>query len=301
VLLGFRMPRRFMRGQLGRLALTIAALACGVGMVCAIDLVNRAVARGFVDVVDGMAGRAALFVKAGEGGLFREDVAATVAAVPGVLHAVAVVEATAFDAHGEALAVHGIDVGDEETVRVYEARDRDGFELDDPLVFLSQSDSIVLTRAFAERRGLGVDEPLELMTPTGRRRFVVRGLLEPQGVARLHGGNLVVMDLFAAELHFTAPGFVNRVDVVIAPDADPQRMTSSVRAALPAGLEVDTPVQRKADLNRVMRSLQVMLDAVALVGLVTSSPRATSREGLPRHRSTPASSQRSSASPVCKP
>lgn len=270
MLLGFRMPLRFLRGQTARLALTVVALACGVGMVCAIDLVNRAVVWAFVDVVDGMAGRAALFVQAGAGGLFPEDVADAVAAVPGVVRAVPVVQATAFttDGRGDALAVHGVDVGDEGAVRVYEARDGGGLELDDPLVFLSRPDSVVLTRAFAERRGLAVDDPIELMTPTGRQRFVVRGLLDPEGVARIHGGNLVVMDLFAAELHFTRRGLVNRVDVVIDPGADVERVAAAVRAALPPGMEVEAPAQRKADLNRVMRSLHALLDAIALVGLV---------------------------------
>jgi putative ABC transport system permease protein len=272
VIVSLRMPLRFLRGHAGRLALTVVALACGVGMVCAIDLVNRAVVRAFVDVVDAMAGRAALSVQAGAGGLFPEEVAATVAAVPGVARAVPVVQATAFttDASGAALAVHGVDVGNEDAVRVYDARAGGGLELEDPLLFLSQADSVVVTQAFAERRALGVGDPLELMTPTGRRRFVVRGLLEAQGLARIHGGNLVVMDLYAAMEWFTRRGLVNRVDVVLDAGADVERVAGALRSALPPGLEVDSPAQRRADLGRVMRSLHALLDAVALVGLVAA-------------------------------
>src|SRR5512143_2054273 len=91
-----RMARRFARGSGARLALTVAALACGVALVCAIDLVNRAVLAAFVEVVDTMAGRAALQVTAIGVGQFSEEVAATVAAVPGVELAVPVVDATAF-------------------------------------------------------------------------------------------------------------------------------------------------------------------------------------------------------------
>jgi len=57
-----RMPVRFLRGSYTRLALSVFALALGVALVCAIDLVNRAVRRAFVEVVDTMAGRAALQV-----------------------------------------------------------------------------------------------------------------------------------------------------------------------------------------------------------------------------------------------
>src|SRR6266481_40090 len=160
MILSFRMPLRFLRGSYSRLALTVIALALGVALVCAIDLVNQAVLRAFVEVIDTMAGRAALQVTAGEGGLFPEDVAAKVAAVPGVELAVPVVNATAFtaDDSGELLTVHGVDITNEAHVRVYDARDNGGLELDDPLVFLNQADSIVLTRAFAERRRLRVGD-----------------------------------------------------------------------------------------------------------------------------------------------
>ena len=70
-----RMPRRFLRGGVGRMIFTVAAVACGVALVCAIDLVNRAVHAGFVEVIDTMAGRASLQVVAGDGALVPEDVA----------------------------------------------------------------------------------------------------------------------------------------------------------------------------------------------------------------------------------
>src|ERR1043166_117556 len=101
----FRMAWRFMRGSYTRLVLTVVALALGVALVGAIDLVNRAVSQAFVEVIDTMAGRAALQVTAGQGGLFGEEVAGNVGQVAGVELAVPVVSATAFtaDGSGEAL------------------------------------------------------------------------------------------------------------------------------------------------------------------------------------------------------
>ena len=266
------LPRRFLRGSWTTLSLTVVALACGVALVCAIDLVNRAVLRAFVEIVDTMAGRAALQVTAGEGGLFAEQVAATIAKVPGVELAVPVVGATAFtaDGSGELLTVHGVDVTDEASVRVYEARDHGGLEVDDPLVFLSQPDSIMLTRVFANARRLAVGDPIALVTPMGNRTFTVRGLLEPKGVARVYGGNLAVMDLLAAEAAFTRPGFVNRIYVVVRRDADVAAVQGAIAAVLPAGLRVEAPAQRKTDIHRVMASLQVMLRGMAFVGLVAA-------------------------------
>src|SRR3989442_11742448 len=155
-------------------------------------------------------------------------------------------------------------------LRVYEVRDEGGLPIDDPLVFLSQPDSILLPRSFAGPRGLEVGTKLELETPTGRRRFTVRGLIEPEGIGRVHGGNLVVMDLFAAERAFTRPGLINRVDVVVARDWEVTVVRNALASALPEGLQVTAPAQRKVDLHRVMRSVQVMLQGVSLLVLLAA-------------------------------
>jgi putative ABC transport system permease protein len=264
------MPMRCLRGSTARLGLTVTALALGVALVCAIDLVNGAVLRSFTDLIDTMAGRAALQVTAGADGLFSEDVAATVAGIPGVELAVPLVSATAFlaDDSGELLSVHGIDITNEGAVRVYDAHDAGGLDIDDPLVLLNQPRSLLLTRSFAAQHHLEIGAEVPLITPTGRRAFTVRGLLEPQGVARVYGGNLAAMDLYAAEAAFTRPGFINRVDVVVDRAADVAQVSAAIAAALPKGFGVEAPLQRKADLHKVMRSLQTVLQGFGLVGLV---------------------------------
>jgi putative ABC transport system permease protein len=268
----FRMPLRFMRGSSTRLAFTVIALACAVGLVCAIDLVNRAVLRAFVEVIDTMAGRAALQVTTGQGGLFPEEVATTVAAVPGVDLAVPVVSATAFAADGtrELLTVQGVEITSEAAVRVYQGSDSSGLDIKDPLGFLNQPDSVVVTREFASQRGLSIGDPINIETPTGRRSLFVRALLDAKGVARIHGGNLLVMDLWAAQAAFARPGFINRVDVVVKHEEDVAGVAEAIRTAIPVGLQVEAPAQRKADLQKVMQSVQALLRAVGLLGLVAA-------------------------------
>ncbi len=270
--LSFSLPLRFLRGSWARLSLSVLALALGVALICAMDLVNRAVLRAFVEVIDTMAGRAALEVTSGQGGIFPEDVATQIAAVPGVELAVPVVAATAFtvDGEDEALTVHGVDIGNDDAVRVYESRDASGLKLEDPLIFLNQPDSIMVPRTFAERRHLGLEDQLMLDTPAGRRAFTVRALLEPRGIARVYGGRLVVMDLFAAEEALTERGFINRVDVVIDRNASVERVADAIRQRLPAGFEATAPAQRSADLHRAMQSFQTLLRGVALIGLVAA-------------------------------
>src|SRR5256885_16829906 len=105
-----RMARRFTRGGAARLALTVLAVAWGVALVAGVCLANRAVLRAFVEVIDTMAGRAALEVVAGEGGLFPEDVAAAGGATPGGEGAVPRVKGAAFPEGGALLTGDGADL-----------------------------------------------------------------------------------------------------------------------------------------------------------------------------------------------
>src|SRR3989475_12980877 len=123
-----RLPFRLLRGHIGRLALTLIALAWGVALVCAIDVVNRAVLSAFVEVIDTMAGRAALEIAAGEGALFPEDVATRAAAVAGVGVAGPVVRAAAVstDGRGGLLTVPGVAITHDWAVPGAEGRAQGG-------------------------------------------------------------------------------------------------------------------------------------------------------------------------------
>src|SRR5438128_5406627 len=261
-----RMARRFTRGSTARLGLTVLAVAWGVALIAGVCLANHAVLRAFVEVIDTMAGRAALEVVAGEGGLFPEDVAAAVGATPGVEAAAPCVKGAAFAEGGALLTVYGVDLTGDATERVYGAR----LEVDDPQAFLARPDSIAVARPFAAARGLRPGDRLELTTPAGRRAFTVRGLLDADGVARAYAGNVAAMDLHAAEQLFTRRGLITGVDVVVAPKADVRRVAEAIARRLPAGLRVGATAERQADLRRVTESLRTALQALGLFGLVAA-------------------------------
>ncbi|MCW5891726.1 MAG: ABC transporter permease [bacterium] len=263
-------PLRFLRGHYGRTTLTVIAVALGVGLVCALDLVTRSMQRAFDEVIDNLAGRTALEVSAGESGVVPETLASQLQRLPGVDIAVPIVHGTAFlaDGSGEALTVHGVDVLNEDALRVYEAREPGGQTVDDPVRFMADPRSVILTRAFAARRGLDENDTLELDTPRGRRRFRILRLLEPTGVGRVHGGNLIVMDVAAAQELFTEPEFVSRIDVVVDRSTDVASVRAAIERTLPPGLVVSTPAQRKLDLHAVMRSFGTLLRAIGLLGVL---------------------------------
>ena len=208
--LSLRMAYRHVRSASARMALSVLAIGLAVGLVVAIRLMNTAVLASFLDAVDAMGGRATLSITAVAGSSFPDSLAGTVAGVRGVKLAVPLVSSFAFpdDDTGELLTVHGVDFTHDEDVRLYHEGDADQL-LDDPLVFLNDAHSVMLTREYAAAHGLEMGDTVRLITPTGVQTFTIRGLLDPQGLARALGGRLVVMDLYAAQRAFASDGRVN--------------------------------------------------------------------------------------------
>src|SRR5262245_62114282 len=122
-----RLPFLLLRGAGGRSLLTVLAVAIAAAAVVATDFVNRGVERAFSDVLEAMAGRAALRVWA-EGAFFPTARVSRVGRVPGVRLAVPLVVTTAF-AGDDMLTIHGLDVGWDAALRVYEPTGTGGLEL----------------------------------------------------------------------------------------------------------------------------------------------------------------------------
>src|SRR5437764_15406518 len=81
------------------------------------------------------------------------------------------------------LLVLGVDMTGDRSLRDYELDSGDEAVVDDPLVFLAQPDSIIVTKEFAERSGASIGRELTLATALGERRFTVRGIMKPSGLS----------------------------------------------------------------------------------------------------------------------
>ncbi|MBI3782774.1 MAG: ABC transporter permease [Deltaproteobacteria bacterium] len=268
--LSFKMAYRHVRAGFGRMALSVVAVALGVALVVAFQLMNAAVLQSFLDSVDAMAGRAQLSVSAGEGLTFSEELVRTVAAVPGVKLAVPLVRSVAFpdDGSGEMLTVQGVDLTNEAAVRVYHDADHASEVIDDMVTFLNAPDAIVVGRELAERRGLKKGSKLPLVTPSGVRDFTIQGLLDAQGLARTLRGRLVVMDLYAAERAFTADAQINQIDVVLADGHDVETAKVEIAKLLPPALKVEEPALRRELVGKTVAGFQMLLSAFSLLAIL---------------------------------
>jgi putative ABC transport system permease protein len=247
-----------------------AAVMVAVGAMLSSQLVGRAITRGVSESLDAFTGRTALRLEAGETGL-PESLLDAVRHVPGVDVAVPVLESPAYvnGSAGEVLTVLGLDIIEEGRVRRYASADGAEEVVEDPLVFLSQPSSIVLTRSWADRHGLRLDDPLVLQTPLGKRTFVVRGLLRPEGAALAFGGTIAIMDYQAAELAFAKRDRVDEIDVAATPGTDLDALATALHAVATPGVRVESPGAIAGELVLATRSVGfVMWLLSALVVLV---------------------------------
>src|SRR5205085_10378869 len=106
----------------------------------------------FNDTVDRIAGKAQLQVSAGDAG-FSEDVLERVQSLREVRAAAPVIEAEAdpgFPGQGK-LLILAVDMTGDRSLRNYDFDNAEQDVIDDPLVFLAQPDSIILTSEFTAR------------------------------------------------------------------------------------------------------------------------------------------------------
>ncbi len=81
--------------------------------------------------------------------------------------------------------------------------------IDDPLVFLAQPDSLMISKTLADQRRLDINSKLPLSTTQGQQLFTVRGIMKPQDLPPF-GGDLAVMDVYAAQNCSGAEGIRSR-------------------------------------------------------------------------------------------
>jgi putative ABC transport system permease protein len=248
-----------------RSLVTILGVALGVAVVLAIRLANDGVLQSFRNSLDHVAGKSRLQVTAGEAG-FDETLFPIIAGTPGVARAVPVVQAitpVAGESH-EVLLTLGVDVLADADVREYRGPTP---ELAEPLRLLSEPDAILLTERFARAHGLSVNGSIRLLTPTGPKRFTIRGLLSDQGTARAMDGQFAVLDIASAQLQFGKLGRLDRVDVLPEAQADLDRVAEALRRRLPPDLTVERPEARNTQVEQMLLSFQLNLFVLSLVAL----------------------------------
>jgi putative ABC transport system permease protein len=247
----------YFRKHVLRMLLTMAGIVLGVGVFVGMHTANPSVLAAFQQTIDRIAGTTQLQVSAGEPG-FNEDVLKRVKSVAEVRSAAPVIEATVTTEMTSSnkpsvnLLVLGVDMLGDRNVRRYDFEGGAG-EMSNPLVFLARPDSLIVTKTFAEERGLKLNSQLPMQTMAGARVFTVRGIIKPGGLASAFGGNLAVMDIHAAQKIFGRGRKVDRIDVALLAGVSLSEGIAKLQSALGPGFQVDPPSTRGEQFEATSR------------------------------------------------
>ncbi|MFH1603356.1 MAG: FtsX-like permease family protein, partial [Pseudomonadota bacterium] len=243
----------------GRLAVSVLAIALGVALGYAVQLINAVALKEFSQAVRSLSGEADLEIRGPRAG-FDESLYPGIAALPEVAVASPVLEVeTKLPGKHEPLRVLGIDA-------FRAAYVQPGLIGNAPsdLLDLLRSDVVFLSPVAADSVAAKVGDRLVVQVGLAEVNLRVAGLL--------HGGareRLAVMDIAAAQLALDRLGRISRLDIRIRPGVDVGALQARLQANLPPGLIVERPqsdVHRNASLSR---SYRVNLNVLALVALFT--------------------------------
>jgi putative ABC transport system permease protein len=246
----------------------MGGIASGVALIAALGVVNQSVLTNFRATLERAAGKAALQVTLGTGEVgFDEAFVETVAADPGVDRAFGMVRGTlvARDDSGEVLQLFGIDLVSD-AIDSYDVRvvgDRP-----DEIELLNDPSAVLLTEEYAARRRIGIGDRVPFATTMGIRQLHVRGLLHPEGIATVFGGNLAIMDLPAAQRLVGKDRRVDQIDIIPRSGSEVAAMVERLTVALPRSLSVTRPAHRGERFERVIGAFQAMLDGLSLLCLL---------------------------------
>ena len=264
-----RVSLRHLASHKLRTAFTVAGIALGVSTMIGMRLMHESVATSYERMVERIAGKAELQITNGEVGV-PEELLEEIRAVQGVRAAVASVQGflSAVDFPGERLYVFGVDLLADQELRDYESGSGDA-TIEDPLVFLAQTDSVGLTQEFLDRTGLALESPLRILAPVGTRELVVRAALDPKtGPASLFDGRIALMDVFAAQALFGFEKRFSQIDVGLVKGADDETVAAALREAVAGRGIVERPSARGETLEKLLTAQRYGMTVAALLALV---------------------------------
>jgi len=258
----------YIRKHLLRSILTATGIVLGVAVFVGMHTANQSVLYGFHQTVDRIAGATQLQITAGETG-FDEDVLERVQAIPDVRVAVPVIEAvagTGIKGQGNILIL-GVDMTGDRGLRDYDMESNGDDVVDDPLVFLAQPDSIIITEPFALENGLRAGSKIPMSTMEGEKSFTVRGIMKSGGLASAFGGNLAVMDIYAVQKVFGRGRKFDRIDVAVKEGERVEEAQKKIESALGAGFQVEQPSARGQQFEAMTRAYSISADITSAFAL----------------------------------
>jgi putative ABC transport system permease protein len=258
----------YFRKHILRTGLTTAGIVLGVAVFVGMHTANQSVLFAFNHTIDNIAGKTELQITAGETG-FNEEVLETVQSASSVRVAVPVIEAVVdsrIEGEGN-LLILGTDMTGDRSLRDYDLESADEAVIDDPLVFLAQPDSLILTKEFADKNHFAVNSRITLGTVLGDKAFMVRGIMKSSGLSSAFGGNLAIMDIYAAQKMFGRGRTFDRIDIGLKEGRTVAEAQTELRGLLGSGFQIDPPSARGQQFEAMTAAYSMMVNISSLFAL----------------------------------
>lgn len=250
-----------------RTLLSVTSIGLGVAVVLAIQLANQAATGSFQTSIEEVSGAATLSISASDG--IDELVLPRVREIAGpeirispLLDSTAIVPSS-----HEIVQILGVDFLQASLFRSTE--NLGGASRNDFLLALFDPRSIVVGSDFAKRYGLQTGSRVPLLINDRRNEYTVRAIVGTSDGQSL-AGNVLFMDIAAAQVAFGKLGKLGRIDLEVPPErvAD---YAARLSAGLPPGLHVERPEVRAEQTDKMLRAFRWNLLALSYVSLVVGA------------------------------
>ncbi|MDP9018226.1 MAG: FtsX-like permease family protein [Candidatus Eremiobacteraeota bacterium] len=256
---------RYIAKNVLRSAVTAIAVMLGVALVFAIDLANATAVASFSSSVNVIANQVNLQVL-GSGRGFSENILLPIQRLPGVQSAFPIIEdeliigeRPADPESGEVLRVIGMDV----TRPLPQAVGTEAKPFD--LNAFINNDGIILSERIARTYHAPAGAPLVALAGVHRIDLHVSAVIP----ARQAGvdSSVAFVDLATAQDAFLKNGRLDRIDLIIDPSQLLQ-VEKTIRTIVPPGARVIQPAVRTSEIERLLRSFRLNLEALSYVALL---------------------------------
>jgi putative ABC transport system permease protein len=266
----------FIRGQLGRWLLSgewraypvrtivaISAIALGVALGFAIDLINAAAFNEFSAAVKSISGQSDLQIRNRQA-FFNESIYPLIAQHEGVAVASPVVEVdAAIPGEKSALKILGIDVFRAAAI----APNLIGVPPADRAMDVLADDAIFLSPAAMEWLKVKTGDTLRLRSGAEIISLRVAGGLKHARAAQ----RIAVMDIGAAQWRFNRLGQLSHIDVRLVTGTNRNAFKNKLANELPSQYLIVEPQDQEARSSNMSRAYRVNLNVLALVALFTGA------------------------------
>jgi putative ABC transport system permease protein len=115
---------------------------------------------------------------------------------------------------------------------------------------------------------LVVNDALPMRTIDGEKRFTIRGIMRWGGLASAFGGNLAVMDIYAAQKVFGRGRTFDSIDLAAREGVSIERCQAQLRKLLGSGFEAETPSSRGQQFESMLRVYTLSMNVSSLFALL---------------------------------